>query len=220
MARVIIIAEGPTEEKFCKDIMFPYFYNKGLYDIRVSILPSKITASGKRYKGGDIKSDKILKFAKQYLSSASVTTFIDYYGINEEFLGYQESLSLPTIGEKKGSIEKALKSELTDYRFFPYIQMYEFEGLLFSDIDNFLWIEDNINKIATLKENVAIFQTPEHINNSKITAPSKRIEKLFPSYGKTSDGIIVAEVIGIEKILSKCLLFKEWVEKIEEELRR
>lgn len=220
MARVIIIAEGTTEEKFCKEIIFPYFYNKELYDIAVSILPSKITASGKRYKGGDIKSDKILKFAKQYLNSASVTTFIDYYGINPEFLGYQDSLALTSIVEKKECIEKALKEELTDFRFFPYVQMYEFEGLLFSDIDEFVWIEDDKNKITTLKQSVTTFPTPEHINNSKVTAPSKRIEQIFPSYGKTSDGIIVAEAIGMTTILSKCNYFKEWIDRIEEELRK
>lgn len=57
MARVIIIAEGPTEEKFCRT-MFPYFYDKQLYDISVSILPSKVTASEK-----DIKVE-ILKVSK------------------------------------------------------------------------------------------------------------------------------------------------------------
>ena len=220
MASVIIIAEGPTEEKFCKDIMFPYFYDKQLYDISVSILPSKVTASGKRYKGGNIKSDKILKFSKQYLNSASVTTFIDYYGINPEFIGYQDSLSLTSISEKKECIEKALKEELTDYRFFPYVQMYEFEGLLFSDIDNFIWIENDINKIHTLKQSVKTFSSPEHINNSKVTAPSKRIEQIFPSYGKTSDGIIDAEAIGMTTILSKCNHFKEWIDRIEIELRK
>lgn len=220
MARVIIIAEGQTEEKFVKSLIFPYFHNKKLFDISVSILPSKITASGKRFKGGNIKSDKVLKFAKQYLNSASVTTFIDYYGINPEFIGYQDSLSLPSISEKKECIENALKEELTDYRFFPYVQMYEFEGLLFSDVDNFIWIEEDIDKINILKQDIKTFPTPEHINNSKITAPSKRIEKIFPSYGKTSDGIIVAEAIGIKTILSKCNHFKDWIEKIEIELRK
>ena len=220
MARVIIIAEGQTEEKFVKSLIFPYFHNKKLFDISVSILPSKVTASGKRYKGGNIKSDKILKFSKQYLNSASVTTFIDYYGINPEFIGYQDSLSLTSISEKKECIEKALKEELTDYRFFPYVQMYEFEGLLFSDIDNFIWIENDINKIHTLKQSVKTFSSPEHINNSKVTAPSKRIEQIFPSYGKTSDGIIVAEAIGMTTILSKCNHFKEWIDRIEIELRK
>ena len=220
MARVIIIAEGQTEEKFVKSLIFPYFHNKKLFDISVSILPSKVTASGKRYKGGNIKSDKVINYAKTLLHSASVTTFIDYYGINPEFIGYQDSLSLPSISEKKECIEKALREELTDFRFFPYVQMYEFEGLLFSDIDEFVWIEDDKSKINVLKDDIKIFPTPEHINNSKITAPSKRIEKIFPSYGKTSDGIIVAEAIGIKTILSKCNHFKEWIEKIEIELRK
>jgi hypothetical protein len=154
------------------------------------------------------------------LKSASVTTFIDYYGIDEDFLGYKESLVLKTIEEKKKSIEEALKLEISDLRFFPYVQMYEFEGLLFSDIDSFMLVEEDINKINIIKEDIKIFPTPEHINNSKVTAPSKRIKKIFPSYGKTSDGIIVAEAIGMTTILSKCIHFREWIDRIEEELRK
>lgn len=220
MGRVLIIAEGQTEEKFLKNIVFPYFYSKSLYEIDVSILPTKITASGKRHKGGGVTSDKILNYSKKLLKSASVTTFIDYYGIDEEFLGYKESLVLKTIEEKKKSIEEALKLEISDLRFFPYVQMYEFEGLLFSDIDSFMWVEEDINKVNQLKDESKGFPSPEHINNSKETAPSKRIKSIYNSYGKTSDGIVVAEAMGIETILSKCSLFKEWIEKIEEELRR
>ncbi len=67
MGRVIVIAEGQTEEKFLKDILFPYFYSKDLFQISVTILPSKTTASGKRHKGGFITSNKIIKYGRTHL---------------------------------------------------------------------------------------------------------------------------------------------------------
>jgi hypothetical protein len=220
MSRLLIIAEGQTEEKFLKEIVFPYFYDKGLYDISVSILPSKTTASGKRHKGGFVTSKKILKYANKLLYSGYVTTFLDYYGIDEDFVGYQDSLVLRTIKEKKECLEHALKNDLSSDLFIPYIQMHEFEGLLFSNLDSFLFVEDDKEKLEILKSEISLFNTPEHVNNSRITAPSKRIKRIYPSYGKVSDGILVAEDIGINKILSECSLFNEWIEKIEKILRK
>jgi len=221
MGRVIIIAEGQTEEKFVKEIMTPYFHRKGVYGgLEVMIIPTKTTASGKRHKGGDITSDKVIEWSKKLLrSKATVTTFLDYYGIDSNFIGYKESLLKNNILEKKECIENALKNEITSSKFKPYIQMYEFEGLLFSDVDEFEWIDLDKSMIPPLKAEVESFETPEHVNNSQQTAPSKRIEKYYPQYGKVIDGNLIADVIGIEKIKEKCPLFKGWIEMIEGELR-
>ena len=55
--------------------------------------------------------------------------------------------------------------------------------------------------IAELKSEVGEFETPEHVNNSEQTAPSKRIKRIFGSYQKTIDGISVAQAIGIETMM-------------------
>jgi len=221
MNKVMIIVEGQTEEKFCKEILFPYFYQKGYYILDVMILPTKILASGERIRGGYVTSDRVVEFSKKLLGSRCfVTTLLDYYGINNNFIGYQESLSKNTLIEKKECIENALKTEIDNHVFFPYIQMHEFEALLFSDVDSFESIEDDFKKIEKIKKEVTVFETPEHINNSRDTAPSKRILKHIKGYIKTTDGMIIANKIGIEKMMSKCPLFKAWLEKIEENLKK
>ena len=58
------------------------------------------------------------------------------------------------------------------------------------------------------------FATPEHINNSPATAPSKRIESLIPNYAKVKNGALLSEAIGIETILAECPHFREWVQAI------
>lgn len=191
MERVLIVAEGQTEERFIKMILIPYFQKKGIYNINVSILPNKILADSSRNKGGDISFKKVADYVKRLLGSNNfVTTLIDYYGIDKDFKGYKESLEIPSldIKSKKELLETELKKEVNNDKFIPYIQMYEFEGLLFSNPDSFKYIEDDQNKIESIKKDIASYQTPEHINNSRITAPSKRLEKYYVGYEKTIDG--------------------------------
>ena len=62
-------------------------------------------------------------------------------------------------------------------------------------------------------------QNPEKINNSAVTAPSKRIIKAFESkhhYDKPKLGEYVTSKVGIIGLKEKCLHFKEWIEKLEQ----
>jgi hypothetical protein len=64
----------------------------------------------------------------------------------------------------------------------PYIQMYEFEGLLFSSPEG---LATGISQHALREQFQQIrdaFDTPETIKNSRITAPSKRILNLYDGY--------------------------------------
>ena len=56
---------------------------------------------------------------------------------------------------------------------------------------------------------------PERINNSRETAPSKRIEGLKYNYNKVSDGFVIAQAIGIDKMREACPLFNDWLTSIE-----
>ena len=91
--------------------------------------------------------------------------------------------------------------------------MHEFEALLFSDPDCLASsLKINQSEINNILQE---FGDPEKIDNSPITAPSKRIEGLFPRYKKTSTGIIVAQDIGIERMRDKCRVFNNWINRIE-----
>ena len=92
--------------------------------------------------------------------------------------------------------------------------MHEFEGLLFAETSAFRSIADNAT-IIKLQEIKNGFGSPECINNSADTAPSKRIELLIPNYAKVINGTIISERIGIDAILSQCEHFRDWVTKIK-----
>ena len=61
-------------------------------------------------------------------------------------------------------------------RFMPFVVMHEFEGLLFSDCAAFSRGIGRSDLDVSLREIRNDFTTPEEINDSPITAPSKRVD--------------------------------------------
>lgn len=59
------------------------------------------------------------------------------------------------------------------------------------------------------------FTTPEEINDSPHTAPSKRIEKLYSAYDKPVHPLLAARDMGLEAICRECDLFNNWLKKLE-----
>ncbi|WP_322059014.1 DUF4276 family protein [Paraburkholderia sp. J63] len=92
----------------------------------------------------------------------------------------------------------------------------EFEALLFSDVRRFgevtpQWIdfEHELERIR------ADFETPEHINDSPFTAPSKRLTNLLtPTYQKTRHGPVIAKRIGLATLRAACPHFGAWIRKL------
>ena len=99
--------------------------------------------------------------------------------------------------------------------FIPNIVLHEFEGLLFSSPCAFAYSgfsEENVHKLQRIRDS---HDSPEHIDDGNTTAPSKRILAIHPKYNKVLDGTAIARDIGIDKILSECHHFSDWVKKIE-----
>jgi Domain of unknown function (DUF4276) len=59
------------------------------------------------------------------------------------------------------------------------------------------------------------FASPEEINDSPLTAPSKRVEALVPGYQKPFLGVLAALEIGLASIRAECPHFNHWLEKLE-----
>ncbi len=112
------------------------------------------------------------------------------------------------------ALEKQIGAEAMR-RFIPFIQMYEFEALLFSDPVAFAKgigkqsLENDFERI------VGEFPTPEHINDSPKTAPSKRIEQLVLGYEKPIMDNLAAMEVGLTVMRQKCHLFNNWLERLE-----
>ncbi len=100
-------------------------------------------------------------------------------------------------------------------KFIPYIQMHEFEGLLFSEPARLASGIHQSELTDELQEIKNLFQTPEHINDSVITAPSKRLLKLVSSYQKPLYGVLAALNVGLDIMRRECKLFDGWLRQIE-----
>ena len=203
MIRVHVICEGQTEETFVNDLLAPYFEPKGIY-----LLPSLIGKPG--HKGGNFKIERFVMDLQNRLlkdGSAYCTCMFDFYGLPEDFPGKSEAMEKMTANLKSAEFINHLQNHLIFKlgkeplsRFIPYVQMYEFEGLLFSSPELLADALDTPNMLEKLKQIRNKFITPEDINNSPQTAPSKRLASLYPEYQKVIHGTIGAMNIGLNKI--------------------
>ena len=93
--------------------------------------------------------------------------------------------------------------------------MHEFEAVLFVQPERFADWTDTAAVVEQLQAIAAIHQTPENINDSAHTAPSKRILKAMPAYQKTFHGPLIASEIGLDAIRQACPHFGAWLSRIE-----
>ncbi|SIT11971.1 DUF4276 family protein [Belliella pelovolcani] len=221
MRGIYIICEGQTEEEFVNGILRPFFNTYQIYDVR----PILMTTS-KGHKGGDVKYDRLKFNIDKLLKSETdilVTTFIDFFRLKNDFPKYEDAQAIQNKIHKADCLELALADAINNPRFIPYIQLHEFEGLLFAAKDGFEFLPDlkqsNLNSLLLAVEEK---ENPEELNDGELTAPSKRLEQLIPGFDKNKPfyGGLIAEVNTINPVLDRCLRFNNWVETLIEKVKK
>ena len=200
MTRVAISVEGPTEEAFVKRLLVGYLEEKGVF-----VQPFPLH--------GNITVQRLaLDMANFFWSFDFVTSLVDFYGFRDKGEKTIEELE-KDISE---TIDKRIGQSWDQRRIFPYIQQYEFEGLLFSNIQSFRPIpEVDEECLVNLGQVRQQFETPEHINDNSTTAPSKRLTALIPTYNKVLHGLLVAGETGLDRIRNECPRFNGWLTRLE-----
>lgn len=217
MKRIVIICEGETEQEFCNKLLFPYFFTKGL------LVDAPLI---KRSNGGivgweAIKRQIVTTLAKE--REACVTLMIDYYGLyaRHAFPGWAESERIADKNERLSYIEYRMSQDVPDdirFRFIPYIQLHEFEGLLFCNVDAFAALipSNDLIGLDELTQVITDNPNPEMINTGRETSPSHRLQRIIRGYNKILHGYLLAETIGLPVIRQKCPRFDGWMCKIEQ----
>jgi len=150
---------------------------------------------------------------------------VDYYGLpqsgNGAWPGRAEATHMQAT-EKAPYVQNALLDDLTSdiegiypERFIPFVVMHEFEGLLFSDCAAFAHGIGKPELETAFQQIRDDFQSPEDINDSPVTSPSKRIENLVPGYEKPLLGILAVLEIGLDRIRAQCHHFDQWIHALE-----
>ncbi len=217
MVRVHVLVEGQTEETFANKVLQPWFSSTEVF-----LHPRLVGKPGHRGGIGEYPRARrdILTTLKQD-HDAFCTTMFDYYGMPSSWPNREVAAQKP-FGEKPGMIEQAILADVASElgsgfnaaRFIPYVQMHEFEALLFSDpklLAEGLDLADDSETLRITDQ----FQSPEEINDSKQTAPSKRIITLNPGYSKVADGVLISQKIGLSKMREACSHFNEWLTRLE-----
>lgn len=195
MVRVGMSVEGETEERFVRQVLTPYLGCRGVF-------------VSSRNMNGAVNLDRVRSELKRIAYGFDcVTTFYDFYG----FQGKGPNDTKDSLEEE---IRKCAHPSIRR-KLIPYIQMHEFEGLLFSCPES-VEREFSVDGVASwvgdvLKE---FNGDPEKINDSRATAPSKRLADRV-RYRKTINGPNIAKAIGVEGIRAKCAGFNEWIDRLE-----
>ena len=140
----------------------------------------------------------------------------DFYRLPNDFPGYAAAQKLSDPYEKAAYLEAALRADIGDDRFLPYLQLHEFEALIFADPQKLDW--EYLEHESAIEELLAVsadFANPELVNGSEATAPSKRIQQVIPEFDKVTAGISVLTRIGLETLKIKCPHFAEWIGNLE-----
>ncbi len=224
MIRLLIHVEGQTEETFVKEVLAPHLYGFGYSLVDARLLGN----SRQRDRRGGIRGWKTVRgdIIEHLKSGFFATTMVDYYALpqhGERAWPGRAAAGKKPFPRKATTVQKALLedicgklgSKFDPARFIPYVMMHEFEGLLFSDCAKFargIVRPDLGGQFQAIRD---AFDSPEEINDSPETHPSKRVEVLVQGYEKPILGTLAVLEIGLDAIRKECPHFRSWLERLE-----
>lgn len=219
--RLHLLVEGQTEEGFVNSVLAPYLNSQ------LVITDARMIQTGRRrdtaYKGGAVRFERLRSDLGRWMredTSAVFSIMFDFYRLDDGFPGYSELGTLADSREKARKLEAGMRDEFGT-RLIPYLQVHEFESLLFSAPEEFeTQFPQNPRLVARLRQIRAAHGNPELIDDGPETAPSKRIEaavrdEVGLNYKKPTHGIAIASAIGIERIRAACPHFNDWLSALE-----
>lgn len=213
MKRLEIIVEGQTEQEFVSTVLAPYLYANGIGMVTPICIRTSATGRGGFTNYIHLKND-VLRSLSSKDSNLVVSMFVDYFRIPQKNMpGYQVWSSETNHFRQVAMMEAEIAKDIADRRFVPYIQMHEYEALLFSSnagVSKY-WSSEKCQKVDEI---IATFDNPEFINTSPEGAPSKRLIAISSDYQKVIDGNIFALEVGIDTILAQCPRFAAWVHEL------
>ncbi len=226
MTRLLIHVEGETEETFVNELLAPHLTEMGYSKVSARLLGN----SRLRQRRGGIRAwTAVRKDVLAHLRGdpgALATTMVDYYALPRsgpgEWPGRDAAARAPCPENGRIVQEKLLADvcmqmgdRFDPTRFIPFVMLHEFEALLFSDCDRFAAGIGREELAPRFKEIRDAFASPEEIDDSPLTAPSKRIEGLMPGYQKPLHGNLAALSVGLAAIRSACPHFDSWIKELE-----
>lgn len=199
MIRLGVVVEGQTEVEFVWSVLADHLRGRGVEPTPIGL-------------DGHVNVQRLVAImVTAYRSFDAVTSLVDFYG----FRGKGEV----TVDRLEEQITRQVQSRTGQRNepkeVIPYVQKHEFEALLFTDVTAFSAINAPSEVIDRLRTIRSGFATPEDIDDSPLTAPSKRIAALVPDYDKVVGGNVVALEVGLPAMRAACPRFNAWLTRLE-----
>ncbi|WP_306366525.1 DUF4276 family protein [Nocardiopsis sp. CC223A] len=219
MRRLHILCEGQTEENLATETLRPYFTSHDTY-VTVSVLTTRRTVAGPDSKGGVGRWNALDRDVRLLLRDTSIqvlTTLVDYYGAPSDAPG-MKNRPQGTPYDRVAHVESAIAEAVGDPRFLPYLILHETEAWVLACAETLGELVEEPRLADSLRAIVESAGGPELVNDGPNTAPSKRIEGLYPTYRKTRDGPDTVCLAGVEEIRRQCPHADAWFRAVEERL--
>lgn len=223
MIRLFFYVEGQTEQGYVTKVLAPHLAGFGV-QVGGAILAASGRRHGKTFRGGGrsyakMRRDLAARLKEHDQPDVRFTTMFDLYALYGGWPGWDAAEALRHIpADRVRHLEAALAADLGDPRLVPHIQLFEFETILLCDPEVFRLTYENADApVRQLHELVERDGPPEAIDDGSETAPSRRIDRLFPGYepAKTSIGVELAACIDLAVVRGKCPHFDEWLKALE-----
>ncbi|MEO5368364.1 MAG: DUF4276 family protein [Magnetococcus sp. WYHC-3] len=217
MTRLLMLVEGQSEEIFVKQTLTPFLAERGVYVQPPIVLWTRRMPSGGGFRGGVSNWNQIRKNLRPLTqdTDAWVTTLLDFYGLPEDFPGYQDAFGVGHPSDKVVALQERFHAEVGCPRFIPFLALHEFEAWLFCSPKTVAEHFGTMSLIDKVSEAVQEAGEPELINHGEQTHPKARLQGMGSGYKETSDGPTLMGKIGISAIREACPHFSGWLDRLE-----
>lgn len=222
MPEIVALVEGPTEQIFVRDVLAAHLGARGISIWGV--------LSGRTRRAGGVKKWEVARndIKRTLKERRYCTTMFDFYALPDDWPGRREAAQRPWH-ERADHVERELAEDVAlamgasfnPAQFIPYVQLHEFEALLFANVNELAATAASISgrSISHLRGHfdaiVAESGSPEAIDDGYETCPSRRISRLTPAFRKRIHSPITAQRIRIEVLMAQCPHFGQWVRCLE-----
>lgn len=187
--RLVLSVEGATEREFVRSVLAPHLQACGVDATPVSL-------------DGNVSLDR-LRHELPRLAPAfdAISTMYDFHGFKRR-------------GDRSPSqLEDAIRS--ISPTVIPYIQVHDFEALLFSHPETTAAALRDPGRAHELQAIRSRYASPEEIDGRPECFPKARLRRLFPRYDPVLHGPSIAERIALATLRRECPRFHGWVARLE-----
>jgi len=224
MSDLAVIVEGQTEKTFVETLLAAHLGSRGI--TTWARLPGQVAPQGGVRAWPSVRA--VITRTLRERRGRVCTTMFDFCGMPHEWPGRAEAVPMPS-NRRGDHVEQAMIDDLAAHAgeafqkelFIPYVQVHEFEALLFSDVDKMAEVlaqvspEDRGRLAARFKDILDEAGPPEAINDGWETCPSRRISGIVPRYKKPTFGPLVGGRIGLDVLRVQCPHFGQWLTRLE-----